>query len=59
MLDEATGKNHTFEFDVSYSPGAKQEEIFNDVKPLATSVLDGYNVCIFAYGQVCHHGWSL
>ena len=21
------------------------------MKPLATSVLDGYNVCIFAYGQ--------
>lgn len=26
-------------------------EVFEDVAPFATSVLDGYNVCIFAYGQ--------
>jgi len=25
--------------------------IYADVSPLVTSVLDGYNVCIFAYGQ--------
>jgi kinesin family protein C2/C3 len=26
-------------------------DIFEDTVPFATSVLDGYNVCIFAYGQ--------
>lgn len=26
-------------------------DVFEDTAPLATSVLDGYNVCIFAYGQ--------
>lgn len=26
-------------------------DIFEDAAPFATSVLDGYNVCIFAYGQ--------
>lgn len=26
-------------------------EVFEDTAPLATSVLDGYNACIFAYGQ--------
>lgn len=26
-------------------------EVFEDAAPLATSVLDGYSVCIFAYGQ--------
>ena len=26
-------------------------DIFEDTAPFATSVLDGYNVCIFAYGQ--------
>lgn len=25
--------------------------MFEETAPLATSVLDGYNVCIFAYGQ--------
>ncbi|CAI0405830.1 unnamed protein product, partial [Linum tenue] len=25
--------------------------VFEDASPVATSVLDGYNVCIFAYGQ--------
>ena len=27
------------------------EEVFSDTQPLIRSVLDGYNVCIFAYGQ--------
>lgn len=26
-------------------------DIFKDASPMVTSVLDGYNVCIFAYGQ--------
>lgn len=26
-------------------------DVFQDTAPFATSVLDGYNVCIFAYGQ--------
>jgi kinesin family protein C2/C3 len=29
----------------------RQEDVFEEAAPLATSVLDGYNVCIFAYGQ--------
>lgn len=28
-----------------------QEDVFKDTKHLMMSVLDGYNVCIFAYGQ--------
>ena len=31
--------------------GNTQTEIFRDTKHLMMSVLDGYNVCIFAYGQ--------
>ena len=26
-------------------------DVFSDTAPVVTSVLDGYNVCIFAYGQ--------
>jgi len=26
-------------------------DVFEDTAPFATSVIDGYNVCIFAYGQ--------
>ena len=26
-------------------------QVFREVEALVTSVLDGYNVCIFAYGQ--------
>ena len=26
--------------------------MYEEVSPVVTSVLDGYNVCIFAYGQV-------
>lgn len=34
-------------FDIS----TKQEQVYEDVSALVTSVLDGFNVCIFAYGQ--------
>ncbi|CAA6669906.1 unnamed protein product [Spirodela intermedia] len=40
-----------FKFDSVFSPQADQEMIFENTSPFATSVLDGYNVCIFAYGQ--------
>ena len=30
---------------------ASTVNVFADALPLVTSVLDGYNVCIFAYGQ--------
>jgi hypothetical protein len=31
--------------------GNTQADIFKDAKNLITSVLDGFNVCMFAYGQ--------
>ena len=34
---------------------AKQETVYAEVSPLVISVMDGYNACIFAYGQVLQH----
>ncbi|XP_050207091.1 kinesin-like protein KIN-14R isoform X2 [Mercurialis annua] len=41
----------TFKFDRVYTPRDNQVDVFADASPLVLSVLDGYNVCIFAYGQ--------
>ncbi|GAY60104.1 hypothetical protein CUMW_199500, partial [Citrus unshiu] len=40
-----------FKFDYVFKPEDNQEAVFAQTKPVVTSVLDGYNVCIFAYGQ--------
>lgn len=42
-----------FDFDQVFggSEGNTQEDVFKDTKHLCMSVVDGYNVCIFAYGQ--------
>ncbi|KAF8411339.1 hypothetical protein HHK36_003886 [Tetracentron sinense] len=48
----AGGSNKkTFKFDRVYTPKDDQVEVFADASPMVISVLDGYNVCIFAYGQ--------
>ncbi|XP_023887362.2 kinesin-like protein KIN-14R [Quercus suber] len=41
----------SFKFDRVYTPKDDQVEVFSDASPMVISVLDGYNVCIFAYGQ--------
>ncbi|CAG8588223.1 9703_t:CDS:2, partial [Acaulospora colombiana] len=40
-----------YEFDQVFGPETTQKEIFNEVAHIVQSVVDGYNGCIFAYGQ--------
>lgn len=40
-----------WEFDEAFDTNTTQRQVYDDVSGLVTSVMDGYNVCIFAYGQ--------
>ena len=40
----------SFEFDHVFTDQASQESVFEEVSQLVQSSIDGYNVCIFAYG---------
>lgn len=45
------GREKVWEFDEVFDFNTRQQDVYNDVSALVTSVLDGFNVCIFAYGQ--------
>ncbi|KAJ8471978.1 hypothetical protein OPV22_026321 [Ensete ventricosum] len=40
-----------FQFNRIFGPATTQGEIYKETQSLIRSVMDGYNVCIFAYGQ--------
>lgn len=44
-------EEHAFNFDTVFGPSSSQEVVFDEVKEFVQSALDGYNVCIFSYGQ--------
>jgi len=46
---DAMGGKFVFEYDKVYAPQAKQTDITADTSEYVQSVMDGYNVSIFAY----------
>lgn len=50
-FDGRTQAWKSFAFDRVWAPDQSQQNIFQDVEPIALSVVDGFNACIFAYGQ--------
>jgi kinesin family member C2/C3 len=50
-FDARTNAWKSFGFDRVWGPDQSQQSIFQDVEPIALSVVDGFNACIFAYGQ--------
>ena len=56
ILDDCELKIHhnngqqNYIFDRCFHPTASQADIFEEIKGVSQSALDGFNVCVFAYG---------
>ena len=50
-LGKDVTKTHPFGFDRVFGPSSTNEQIYGEISQLVQSALDGYNVCIFCYGQ--------
>lgn len=50
-LGKELTKTHPFSFDKVFGPNDQNADVFDEISQLVQSALDGYNVCIFCYGQ--------
>lgn len=50
-LGTITKKKNAFTFDRVFNPASQNADVFGEISQLIQSALDGYNVCIFCYGQ--------
>lgn len=48
VLNVEKNKGKTWEFDEVFGLESTQAQVFSEVSGLVTSMLDGFNVCIFA-----------
>ena len=46
-----SSQSHKFSFDRVFGPTGTQENVYEEVSEFVQSSLDGYNVCLFSYGQ--------
>ena len=49
--NRASARPGVYEFDQCFGPESSQADVFAEVAPLVTSVMDGYHGAILAYGQ--------
>jgi kinesin family protein C1 len=50
-MGNVTTANYSYNFDRVFAPASQNGEVFEEISQLVQSALDGYNVCIFCYGQ--------
>lgn len=50
IFNKSNMRESEFEYNKVFAKDSKQSEVYEEVSPLVTSCLDGYNVCIIAYG---------
>ena len=48
----AHASSRRFEFDSCFPPTCSQSDVYQETHDLIQAAFDGYNVCIFCYGQV-------